>query len=60
MMNVNEQPMDQDDDLTDDADDDSELDVEATPPQSEAASSVQPTVGRSANIGHNSTNTTGK
>jgi hypothetical protein len=57
MMNVNEQPLDQNDDLTDAADDDSELDVKATPQQGEAASPVQPTVGRSANIGHNSKDT---
>jgi hypothetical protein len=60
MMNVNEQPMDQNDDLPNEANDDSGSDVQATPPQSEAALQVQPTMGRSANIGHNSANTTTK
>ena len=60
MMNVNEQPMDEDDDLISDADDDSELAAEAAPPQSEVALQAPQLPGRSANIGHNSTNTTVK
>ncbi len=60
IMNANEQPMDQDDDLIGDADDDSELDDESTPPQSETIQQTPPLPGRSANIGHNSTNPTGK
>jgi len=61
MMNVNEHPMDEDDDLISDADDDAELADEAVPsPQSEVASQAPRMPGRSANIGHNSTNTTVK
>jgi hypothetical protein len=60
IMNANEQPMDQDDDLISDADDDSELDAETTPPKSETVLQAPLSPGRSANIGHNSTNTTGK
>lgn len=60
MMNVNEQPMDQDEELKDEADDDSELDAGSTPPQSASAPQIQPAVGRSANIGHNTLNPTAK
>lgn len=60
MMNVNEKPMDEDDDQVSNAGDDAELDDEVVPTQSEGASQAPSLPGRSANIGHNSTNTTVK
>ena len=60
MMNVNERPVDEDDELISDAAEDSELADEAAPPQSEVALQAPSLPGRSANIGHNSANTTNK
>jgi hypothetical protein len=67
MVNVNERPVDGNDNLSSDADDDSNLEDTESESESAAASAPQsgnalgpvPTVGRSANIGHNTT-TTGK